>query len=400
MPVGVVTELVEGDVYHWGVADGGRAARLAAGGGALLVLRRVLRLRPDRRGEGVEAAASPPPAAHSRCRRHARRCVRITLFVDGANPMSIQDKIRDQVTANRVVLYMKGTPQFPQCGFSATAVEILKRCGVTDYLAVDVLQDPEIRQGIKDYANWPTIPAALRERRVRRRLRHPAGDVPGGRAAAAPRQAAGLSSAGSRRAGARAVPRRGIRTSRMIPSDDRALRACAHGAGRMRRCVRAAVRASVAGARRHGIRGGRRVRRRESRAGAVRRCQRRRRLPPLAAKPVRRARRSLGQHAAASSTGRSSRSACRCSACRRRSARRRARTGSPRCSSAAAKGGSPSTGAPRQHRQGRRQRSRSSSRNDDVDPVAGETLTTRDRRRRRRAGTRDRRDARGARRAA
>jgi monothiol glutaredoxin len=72
--------------------------------------------------------------------------------------MSIQDKIREQVTSNRVVLYMKGTPQFPQCGFSATTVEILKRCGVTDYQAVDVLQDPEVRQGIKEYANWPTIP--------------------------------------------------------------------------------------------------------------------------------------------------------------------------------------------------------------------------------------------------
>ena len=72
--------------------------------------------------------------------------------------MSIQDQIRTQVTSNRVVLYMKGQPKFPQCGFSATAVEILKRCGVQDYLAVDVLQDPEIRQGIKDYSNWPTIP--------------------------------------------------------------------------------------------------------------------------------------------------------------------------------------------------------------------------------------------------
>ena len=72
--------------------------------------------------------------------------------------MSVQDTIRDQVKSNRVVLYMKGTPQFPQCGFSATVVEILKRTGVTGYLAVDVLKDPEIRQGIKDYANWPTIP--------------------------------------------------------------------------------------------------------------------------------------------------------------------------------------------------------------------------------------------------
>ena len=72
--------------------------------------------------------------------------------------MSVQDTIRDQVKGHRVVLYMKGTPQMPQCGFSATATEILRRCGVTDYEAVDVLQDPEIRQGIKEYANWPTIP--------------------------------------------------------------------------------------------------------------------------------------------------------------------------------------------------------------------------------------------------
>jgi monothiol glutaredoxin len=72
--------------------------------------------------------------------------------------MSTQDTIRDQVKANRVVLYMKGTPQFPQCGFSATVVEILKRSGVTDYLAVNVLADDDIRQGIKQYANWPTIP--------------------------------------------------------------------------------------------------------------------------------------------------------------------------------------------------------------------------------------------------
>ncbi len=72
--------------------------------------------------------------------------------------MSIQDKIRDQVKSSPVVLYMKGTPQFPQCGFSATVVEILKRCGVKDYVAVNVLADDAIRQGVKEYANWPTIP--------------------------------------------------------------------------------------------------------------------------------------------------------------------------------------------------------------------------------------------------
>jgi monothiol glutaredoxin len=72
--------------------------------------------------------------------------------------MSIQDTIRDQVTKHRVVLYMKGTPQFPQCGFSSAATQMLKACGVDDFLAVNVLASPEIRQGIKDYANWPTIP--------------------------------------------------------------------------------------------------------------------------------------------------------------------------------------------------------------------------------------------------
>ena len=72
--------------------------------------------------------------------------------------MSVQDTIKSQIEAHRVVLYMKGSPQFPMCGFSATATEILKRSGVTDYLAVNVLDDADIRQGIKEYANWPTIP--------------------------------------------------------------------------------------------------------------------------------------------------------------------------------------------------------------------------------------------------
>jgi monothiol glutaredoxin len=72
--------------------------------------------------------------------------------------MDVQEKIREQVSQHHVVLYMKGQPEYPMCGFSATAVEILKRCGVDDYLAVDVLPDPEIRQGIKTYSNWPTIP--------------------------------------------------------------------------------------------------------------------------------------------------------------------------------------------------------------------------------------------------
>ena len=72
--------------------------------------------------------------------------------------MDTQQRIKEQVTANRVVLYMKGTPQFPQCGFSALAVQVLNACGVKDFQAVNVLADEEIREGIKQYANWPTIP--------------------------------------------------------------------------------------------------------------------------------------------------------------------------------------------------------------------------------------------------
>jgi monothiol glutaredoxin len=72
--------------------------------------------------------------------------------------MDIQDEIKKQVSGNSVVLYMKGTPDFPQCGFSASAVQILRACGVQDFFSVNVLENPEIRQGIKEYANWPTIP--------------------------------------------------------------------------------------------------------------------------------------------------------------------------------------------------------------------------------------------------
>jgi monothiol glutaredoxin len=72
--------------------------------------------------------------------------------------MSTQDLIKEQVTKNKVVLYMKGTPDFPQCGFSANAIGILKECGVTELFTVNVLENPDIRQGIKQYANWPTIP--------------------------------------------------------------------------------------------------------------------------------------------------------------------------------------------------------------------------------------------------
>lgn len=72
--------------------------------------------------------------------------------------MNVEDLIEQQITAHPVVLYMKGTQEQPQCGFSANAVNILKACGVDNIFSVDVLADSEIRQGIKDYSNWPTIP--------------------------------------------------------------------------------------------------------------------------------------------------------------------------------------------------------------------------------------------------
>ena len=71
---------------------------------------------------------------------------------------SVQEQIDQIVKNNDVVLFMKGSPQFPMCGFSGRAVQLLKSCGVSQIKAVDVLQDEGIRQGIKEYANWPTIP--------------------------------------------------------------------------------------------------------------------------------------------------------------------------------------------------------------------------------------------------
>ena len=72
--------------------------------------------------------------------------------------MDVQQRIKQQVESHPIVLFMKGTPQFPQCGFSASVVEVLKSCGVQELHTVNVLEDAEIRQGIKDFANWPTIP--------------------------------------------------------------------------------------------------------------------------------------------------------------------------------------------------------------------------------------------------
>ncbi|HEY0879271.1 MAG TPA: Grx4 family monothiol glutaredoxin [Zeimonas sp.] len=66
--------------------------------------------------------------------------------------------IEKTVTENPIVLFMKGTAQFPQCGFSGRAIQILKGCGVKNLVTVNVLDDDEVRQTIKDYSSWPTIP--------------------------------------------------------------------------------------------------------------------------------------------------------------------------------------------------------------------------------------------------
>ncbi len=70
----------------------------------------------------------------------------------------VQQRIDALVKGHKVVLFMKGSAQFPQCGFSGRAIQILKACGVQDLQTVNVLEDEGIRQGIKEYANWPTIP--------------------------------------------------------------------------------------------------------------------------------------------------------------------------------------------------------------------------------------------------
>ena len=70
----------------------------------------------------------------------------------------VKDFIQKTVTENPVVLFMKGSAQFPQCGFSGRAVQVLRACGVKNLRTVNVLEDDEVREGVKVYSNWPTIP--------------------------------------------------------------------------------------------------------------------------------------------------------------------------------------------------------------------------------------------------
>ena len=70
----------------------------------------------------------------------------------------VQQTIQSQINEHPIVLYMKGTPQAPQCGFSARVVQLLQTCGTDDYFSVNVLADENIRDGIKQFSNWPTVP--------------------------------------------------------------------------------------------------------------------------------------------------------------------------------------------------------------------------------------------------
>ena len=72
--------------------------------------------------------------------------------------MDVQEIIKEQVTTNPVELYMKGTPRAPMCGFSATAVQILQACNLPLFFSVNVLEEPAIREGVKTFSDWPTIP--------------------------------------------------------------------------------------------------------------------------------------------------------------------------------------------------------------------------------------------------
>src|SRR5262244_478818 len=91
-----------------------------------------------------------------RCRHPHRRHSNFERDREMTNNPVIQ-RIQQDITDNEVVLYMKGTPVFPQCGFSAAVVQVLSELGVK-FKGIDVLSDPALRQGIKDFSNWPTIP--------------------------------------------------------------------------------------------------------------------------------------------------------------------------------------------------------------------------------------------------
>jgi len=99
----------------------------------------------DNSAPSTETASSAPAAAGSGLRTRAQ----------GGD---ILEEIKKEVTENKIMVYMKGSPQMPQCGFSARVVQILHHLGVTDFAYANILEDAEKRQGIKDFTEWPTIP--------------------------------------------------------------------------------------------------------------------------------------------------------------------------------------------------------------------------------------------------
>jgi monothiol glutaredoxin len=105
----------------------------------------VSRPRAEARPAGLTPVGALPTLVEVKTRSQAR-------------PMDAKQFIHKTVTENPLVLFMKGSAQSPQCGFSGRAIQILQSCGVKNLITVNVLEDDEVRQGIKDYANWPTIP--------------------------------------------------------------------------------------------------------------------------------------------------------------------------------------------------------------------------------------------------
>jgi monothiol glutaredoxin len=118
--------------------------------------------REIRRNAGLTPAVSSVASDFLACEvrwwRISYKMSASIIFPSEAVMSDVQTWIKETVSNTPVVLFMKGTAQFPQCGFSGRAIQILKACGVENIATVNVLDDPEVRQGIKEYSNWPTIP--------------------------------------------------------------------------------------------------------------------------------------------------------------------------------------------------------------------------------------------------
>jgi HemK-like putative methylase len=148
--------------------NGGRVLELGTGSGAIAVT--LALQRPDLQVTATDVSGEAlAMAASNRDRLMGAAAARLRLLRgDWYRPLAVDLRV-DLVLSNppyistddphlQVVLFMKGTAQFPMCGFSGRAIQILKACGVKDLVTVNVLEDEAIRQGIKEYANWPTIP--------------------------------------------------------------------------------------------------------------------------------------------------------------------------------------------------------------------------------------------------